>query len=362
LEAHPAWRQLAIVSIVLPAVVALAVLVFAWPAARVTPRELPVGVVGADPASQQLVSKLSAAEPGAFDLHLYPDIRSAESAIRNRQIYGAFVDTPGRLQILEASAAGPAVSQLLTGVGTKLEAAANQQPTTEGKAPATVTTLDVVPLAREDPKGMVFSSALLPLTICGIVIAIVVGLVVRFRPAFRQLVALTVVALVAGAGIYLLAQGWLGALPHNGFADWAALGLTILALSAGTAGLIALFGPPGVGVAAAVFVFVGNPFSGVSSAPQMLPGAVNDIGQWLPPGAGASLLRSTAYFGGAGAAGHVTVLLAWSLLGCAAIVLGHHAPIRFAAAGRLAALPVSEPLPQPGRHAGDGQQVKQLTP
>jgi hypothetical protein len=360
LEAHPAWRQLAIVSIVLPAVVALAVLVFAWPAARVNPRDLPVGVVGADPASQQLVSKLSAAEPGAFDLHLYPDTRSAESAIRNRQIYGAFVDTPGRLQILEASAAGPAVSQLLTGVGTKLTAAAGQQ-ASAGKAPATVTTLDVVPLAREDPKGMVFSSALLPLTICGIVIAIVVGLVVRFRPAIRQLVALTVVALVAGAGIYLLAQGWLGALPHNGLADWAALGLTILALSSGTAGLIALFGPPGVGVAAAVFVFVGNPFSGVTSAPQMLPGAVDHIGQWLPPGAGASLLRSTAYFGGAGAGGHVAVLLAWSVLGCAAIVLGHHAPIRFAAASRLAALPVLEPLPEPGRHAGDGQQVKQLT-
>ena len=105
LEAHPAWRQLAIVSIVLPAVVTLAVLVFAWPAARVAPRDLPVGVVGADPASQQLVSRLSAAEPGAFDLHLYPDTRSAESAIKNRQIYGAFVDTPGRLQILEASAA-----------------------------------------------------------------------------------------------------------------------------------------------------------------------------------------------------------------------------------------------------------------
>jgi hypothetical protein len=350
LEAHPAWRQLAIVSIVLPAVVALAVLVFAWPAARVGPRDLPVGVVGADPASEQLISRLSAAEPGAFDLHLYPDTRSAETAIKNRQIYGAFVDTPGRLQILEASAAGPAVSQLLTGVGGKLTAA----------APATLTTIDVVPLAREDPKGTVFSSALLPLTICGIVVAIVVGLVVRFRPALRQLIALVVVSFVASAGIYLIVQGWLGALPRGGLADWAALGLTILALSAGTAGLIALFGPPGVGAAAAVFVFVGNPFSGVTSAPQMLPGAVNHIGQWLPPGAGASLLRSTAYFGGAGAGGHLGVLLAWAVLGCAAIVVGHHAPIRFAAASRLAALPVAEPLPQSGRHAGDGQQVQQL--
>ena len=242
------------------------------------------------------------------------------------------------------------MSQLLTGVGAKLEAADHQQ----------TMTVDVVPLAREDPKGMVFSSALLPLTICGIVVAIVVGLVVRFRPALRQLVALAVVAVVASGGIYLIAQGWLGALPHNGFADWAALALTILALSAGTAGLIALFGPPGVGAAAAVFVFVGNPFSGVSSAPEMLPGAVNHIGQWLPPGAGASLLRSTAYFDGAGAAGHLGVLIAWSLLGCAAIVVGHHAPIRFAAASRLASVPFPESLSQPGRHTGDRQEVQQL--
>jgi hypothetical protein len=108
--------------------------------------------------------------------------------------------------------------------------------------------------------------------------------------------------------------------------------LTILALSAATAGLIALAGAGGVGGAAALFVFVGNPFSAVTSAPEMLPGAVGRLGQWLPPGAGANLLRSTAYFDGSGAAGHIGVLLAWTLAGFALIVLGHHAPIRFAAA------------------------------
>jgi hypothetical protein len=327
LEGHPAWRQLAIVSIVLPAVVALAVLAFAWPAARISPRHVPIGVVGALPASQQLVSKLGSAEPGAFDLHLYPDIRTAEAAIRNREIYGAFADSPGQLQILDASAAGPAVSQLLTGVGAKLEAAS--------RPPVKVSTVDVVPLSSTDPKGMVLTSALLPLTICGVIVAIAVGLVVRFRPAWRQILALVVVALVASTGIYLVAQGWFGALPQHGFADWGALALTILALSAGTAGLIAFFGPPGVAMAAALFVFVGNPFSGVTSAPEMLPGAANHLGQWLPPGAGANLLRSTAYFGGAGAGGHFGVLLAWSLLGCGAIVVGHHAPIGFAAASSL---------------------------
>jgi hypothetical protein len=76
---------------------------------------------------------------------------------------------------------------------------------------------------------------------------------------------------------------------------------------------------------------VGNPFSAVTSAPQLLPTAVGHIGQWLPPGAGANLLRSTAYFNGNGAAGHLSVLIIWSVLGLAAIFAGHHFTFRFAA-------------------------------
>ena len=40
-------------------------------------------------------------------------------------------------------------------------------------------------------------------------------------------------------------------------------------------------------------VLVGNPFSGVGSAPELLPQPVGGIGQLMPPGAGGNLLRST---------------------------------------------------------------------
>jgi hypothetical protein len=322
LAGHPLWRQLLIVSIVLPIVLTLAILAFAWPAARIRPRDVPIGVVGSAAATRQLVGELSAAQPGAFDVRQYEDRGSAESAIRDRDVYWAFVLAPGQLLVLTASAAGPAVAQLLDGAGATLA----QQ---GGGALATT---DVVPLSAKDAKGLTFSSALLPLTICSLIVASAVGLVVRFRPAWRQLVALTVVSAAAGLGIYLVTQSWLGALPHDGLADWASLSLTILALSATTAGLIALIGAPGLGLAAIGFVFVGNAFSGVTSAPQLLPGAVEHLGQWLPPGAGASLLRSAAYFDGRAAGGHVGVLVVWALAGCAAIIVGHHAPIRFAAA------------------------------
>jgi len=92
-----------------------------------------------------------------------------------------------------------------------------------------------------------------------------------------------------------------------------------------------LIGAGGLGLGVVLMIFVGNPFSGATSAPELLPAPAGAIGQWLPPGAGASLLRSTAYFGGQGAAGHLIVLAAWIAAGLAAILAGHHAPVRFAA-------------------------------
>jgi hypothetical protein len=47
-------------------------------------------------------------------------------------------------------------------------------------------------------------------------------------------------------------------------------------------------------------VLVGNPLSGISSAPERLPEPAGALGPLLPPGAGGSLLRSTAFFDGAG--------------------------------------------------------------
>ena len=328
LAAHPPWRQLIIISLVLPLLIVLAVLAFAWPTARIAPRSLPVGIVGAGAASQQAAAGLTHAEPGGFDIQPYPSESSAREAIEDRSVYGAFVITGSghRITVLEASAASPTVAQLLATVGGKLATA--EQAT---GASVQVRDVDVVPASAGDPRGLVLSSAVLPMTICGVVMAAVIGLLLAFRPAWRQIRALVVVSAAAGLGSYLIVQGFLGALPGEHIATWAAMSLTLLAIGAATAGLIALVGSPGLGLGAATMIFVGNPFSGVTSAPQLLPTAVDRIGQWLPPGAGANLLRSTAYFHGHGAAGHLTVLLAWTVLGLGAIILGHHGPVRFAA-------------------------------
>jgi hypothetical protein len=63
-------------------------------------------------------------------------------------------------------------------------------------------------------------------------------------------------------------------------------------------GLSSLFGRIGLAVGAAVAVLVGNPLSGLSSAPELLPRGWRAFGQLLPQGANATLLRSTAYLFG----------------------------------------------------------------
>jgi hypothetical protein len=220
------------------------------------------------------------------------------------------------------------VAQVLTATGQQIA----QLRSASTGSPIRLSTVDLVPLSAEDSRGSVLTSLLLPLTICSIIVAAAIGVVVRFRPAWRQLLALVSVSAVAGAGTYLVGQSWLGALPHDAGAAWATLALAVLALAAATAGLIALIGATGLGLAAALFVVVGNPFAGSSAAPELLPGAAHHLGQWLPPGAALSLLRSTAYFDGHGAGSHLVVLVIWALAGGLAVVLGHHAPIRFAAA------------------------------
>lgn len=332
--AQPPWRRLVIVSIVLPAVITLAVLAFAWPAARVRPRDLPVGVVG--PGSQQAIEHFSSAQPGAFDVHVYPDEATARSAIGNRHIYGAFVVDQHHVQILEASAASPTVAQLLTSVGDVgrrhvVDAFEHRRrAAVPGGSPGHRVRLG--PAAGHHQRH---GHRL-----------VMIGLVARFRPAWRQTGALLVVSMAAGASVYLIGQSLMGALPHQGLADWVALSLTVLAIGATAAGLLALVGVAGLGIAAALMVFVGNPFSGVTSAPELLPDAIKHLGQALPPGAGANLLRSTAYFDGHGAAGHLAVLITWTVLGFAAVVMGQHTPIRSAAhSARRSA-------PTPSRPAG----------
>jgi hypothetical protein len=299
----PSHRKPPVMAILaVPVVTALVLTLFAWPSARLEPRDLPIGVAGAPPAAAALEQRLGARD-GAFEVQRYADESAAREAIEDREVYGAFVATPSGLKVLSASAASPVVAQLLGNAAT------------EAASPGRTVVEDVVPA----PRGTALGSAVLPLVLAGIVAGALAALLGSsgVRRAGLALAASLMAGLVATA----IVQSWLDVVQGDWAANAAALSLTVLAIAATVAGGYAVLGERGAILAALTMVLVGNPFSAAASAPELLPQPVGGIGQLMPPGAGANLLRSTGFFDGAAAAGHVAVLAVWALAGLALLLV-----------------------------------------
>lgn len=324
-------RRAAAVLVLVPVIIALALSAFAWPAARTAPRDLPLGVAGEPAATAQAERQLER-QKGAFDLHTYADEPAARDAIREREVYGALVVTPQGPKLLTASAASPVVAQLLERASARMAPGGAEVP---GE--------DVVPAPSGDPRGAAFGASLLPLALAGVAGGALVWLMgLRGTRGILVLIGSAALVGVVGAG---LADSWLGVLDGDWWAEAGALGLTALAVSALVSGLASLIGYGGIGVGALVAVLLGNPFSGVTSAPEMLPEPLGALGQLMPPGAGGTLLRSVSFFEGNAAAAPVVVLAVWSVLGLLAVGLARGRDGKERGAGQgTAASPSTEAL------------------
>lgn len=288
---------------------ALLVTWFAWPAKNTAPRDLPVLVAGPAQATGALVEGLRTERPGAFDVRTVPDAAAADAALRDRQAYAAFVLGPDGVSLHVASAASPTVATLLT----------QAVPQLAGGRPVPV--VDVVPGPGADPRGAAFASSFLPLLITSLAGGIALLFVVRAHPV--RVAGLLVFAALAGPAVAGIMHG-LGVLTGPFLPEAGVISLLALAVSASVSGLGAAFGAPGIGVGALLVVFLGNPISGLTAAPELLPRPWGTVGQFLPPGAGATLLRSVAFFDGAGAARPLWVLAGWVLGGLVLTAVGHY--------------------------------------
>lgn len=291
--------------LLVPVVVAAVLTLFAWPNARLEPRDLPVGVAGAPAATQPIEHQLGARQ-GAFDVHRYPDEAAARTAIEDREVYGAFVATSGGPKVLTASAASPAVAQLLTHAAS------------EGAAPGQSAAVPVEDVVAASPRAAALGSSVLPLVIAGLLTGLAGAFLTSGAAARVGLVVAG--SVLSGVAAAVIVDSWLDVVAGDWLANAAVLSLTVLAIASVVAGAAALFGKAGAAVAALTMILVGNPFSAVASAPEMLPEPAGGLGQLLPPGAGANLLRSTGFFDGAGASEFVTVLAIWTFAGLAALI------------------------------------------
>ena len=286
----------AAVTIVLAAIVSW----FAWPAKEVAPRDLPIVVAGPPPAAAAIADGLRFDQPGAFDITTVADAQAADDAIRARKAYAAFVLASDGPKLHIATAASPTVAALLT------------QASREFGAGQPVPIVDVVPAGPDDPRGAGFAAGFLPLLLAAMVAGII--LAVRIPTWEARILGVVAFAVLAGlVGAALL--DWLGLTTGSYLAVAGAIALVALAIAATVSGLAAVLGPPGIALGVVIVFLFGNPISGVAAAPELLPEPWGSVGQVLPPGAGVSLVRSAAFFDGAGSAAPLWTLVAWAVVG-----------------------------------------------
>lgn len=294
----------------LTVVLSIMFIAFGLPAVKSNPRDVPIGIAAPAQVSEQLSTQLDTTAPGAFAVATYSDADALRQAILDREVYGGLVVDPAGPTLMIATGAGPTVAQLLTGIGNGIATQTGAKLTTE----------DVAPPLPDDPRGAGLAASALPLTLAGMLPAIIL-LTVFKRETWLRLGALVVFAPIAALTVTALLHYVFGSVQDN--LAGVAAGLTLGALAMGLAllGLGSLFGKAGIAVGAGVAMLLGNPLSALNGAPELLPSGWGAFGQLLPQGANATLLRSTAFFDGAGSTHAVVVLTCWAAAGLVLVVI-----------------------------------------
>ena len=303
--------------------VGVLVVAFLWPTITSSVHGIPVAVVGSSATVETLETQLEAKSPGTFDFQTAGSADAAKQLIREREVYGAIVvgDAP---EVLTSSAASPVVNQLLTGLAPTLGSAFTAAAVAQGAPAGTVVTVavtDVVPLASSDPRGTGFAASSFPLVLGGMLGGILTSLLVV--GVWRRAALVAGFAVVGGVAITSILQFWFGAFQGNFFVNAAAVALTMAAISGVITGAVALVGRAGVLVGPVLFLLIANPLSAATSPVEFIAAPWGAVGQFLPPGAAATLLRDLSYFPDASTLLLWLVLAAWTLLGLLLSTAGH---------------------------------------
>lgn len=316
-------------------VVSVVLLAFAWPAATSEPRDLPVGVVGPDASVAQTTDMLEAQSGDALLLIREDDRDAAVAAIARREIYGAIILGASPIEmpeVLVATAANAQVAQMLQGIATGMQQQIDTQLRTTAEAAITqrladpaaantpftiphaeIAVTDVVPFSDSDARGAKLSVAAFPLVLGGMAGAVLISFGVP--RASHRIAALVAYAVVGGLLLGAILQGLFGALQGSYWTNAAAIGLALVAITAPIVGLRSLIGAPGLGIGAALMMLVANPISAATMPVEFLLAPWGALGQWFPPGAGATLLKELSYFPDANTAFPWAVLAGWTVVG-----------------------------------------------
>jgi hypothetical protein len=276
------------------------------------PHDLPIGIVGTPAVTDAAAANLGRAAPGAFKVHAYQSLSAAKNAVLHRSVYGAFQPVPLRI-LLTASAASPAVAALLQ----------RTFATVVGRSGRPIAVRDVVPLPASDSSGATTFSAILSLIIVGLAGTTMVYTLTRHRPEAFRLVVTAALGVAAGLITALVTNVLVGAFPDHFFEVWGVAALFVLAIGMSIAAFQMSFGIAGTAIGAILFLVIGNPASGGSSAPELLPDFWRTLSQVLPPGAAVTSMRDVVYFHGHGSTHALFVLALYTVLGAGVAMIAY---------------------------------------
>jgi hypothetical protein len=285
------------------------------------PHGLPIGFVGTPAVAGVARAGLARAAPGAFEVHAYRSLTSARTAVLHRSVYGVFQPAPAPV-LLVASAASPPVAALL-------ERTFSEVASRSGRALAVD---NLVPLPPSDSSGATSFSVVLSLILAGLAGASLVYAFTMNHPEAARVGVTVVLGVGAGLVTALVTNILIGAYPGHFFAVWGVATLLVFAIGLPIAAFQAIFGIAGTGIGWILFLVIGNPASGGSSAPELLPGFWRTLSQLLPPGAGVTSLRDVVYFNGHGSSHALIVLAVYAVLGGTAAMTARRLGTRAAAA------------------------------
>jgi hypothetical protein len=287
------------------------------------PHNLPIGIVGPAPVVDVARGQLARVDPGGFKVDDYDSLPAARTAILQRSVYGAYQPAPSPV-LLTANAASPPVATLLQRVFGSVTQVTGR--------PLVVD--DVAPLPSSDSSGATIFSALLGLIIAALAGSSIVYAFTRHRHESVRIVATTAIAVAAGLITALVTTVIVRAFPGDHFlVVWGVATLFVLAMGLPIAAVQVLFGFPGSAIGFVLFLVIGNPASGGSSAPELLPTFWRVLSQALPPGAAVTSMRDVVYFRGHGCADALIVMSIYAVMGAAVAMVV--ASVRAARSGKV---------------------------
>ena len=320
---------------------------FSLPAVNSGVNDVPVGVVTTD---KTVYNKFATPlEKKGFDVKQYKSVSSMKDAVNDRKIYGAFeISNTGDMTLYKATAASTAVSQALETLGNAVVAqqkTAAKAQIAQMQAQATDATMlkaldakvqaidaktlkvkELKAFPSRDSKGTGLVAGALPIALGGWIGSVAIANAVKGKK--QKWWAAIAFAFIGGLGLVGVIQFGIGTFDGNYFVTSLGAMLGIAATAFFVLGLLEIMGNAGLGIAAVMLILLGNPLSGLSSAPEMLPNGWGFFGQLLPPGATGTLLRNLTFFDGHAIGLSAGVLATYVIVGLILFFLGHKSEIQ----------------------------------